>query len=29
MAHIADEIEVATILEMQLSHYHFNPFWQR
>ena len=23
---IADEIEVATILEMQLSHYHFNPF---
>ena len=25
---IADEIEVATILEMQLSHYHFNPFWQ-
>ena len=23
---IADEIQVATILEMQLSHSHFNPF---
>ena len=24
---IADEIEVATILEMQLSHSYFNPLW--